>query len=706
VRFEESVTIPVPRARVWALVADPLGYPGLLDWFTAFVPEDADRPPGVGARYRMRVRAGSAEVGGLVEITEYDEGRDVVWTAVSGIEQRGRIRLRDADGGTLVLLRASYGAPGALLGTLSELVAAPQVRGEIRRSLESLARAATGRERPAPRGPGLPGRLAHEAVNVGLLARAGLVALMRPDKVARLALAAARWGASPATAIVAGAIRHPGRTLLADDEGELTYAEVDRRTSAVARGLAAEAGVGPGDRVGILCRDGRAFVEALLGVAKLGADAVLLNPSFAAPQITDVCRREDVASLIVDEDLLDLTRGAARGRARVLGWRAPDSRRRGPSLEALAAGESEPLEPPPAAGGVTILTSGTTGAPKGATRGAIPLTLDPAAALLERIPLREGQVVRVAAPLFHAWGFANLLLGMALGDTLVLRRRFDPEGCLADVEAHRCEALVVVPVMLGRILALPPAARSEHDTSSLRAVSASGSAVPGDLSTRWMDAFGDRLYNVYGSTEVSAATIATPEDLRHAPGTAGRPARGCVVRLYDEAGRPVLQGETGRIFVGNALLFEGYTGGGSKDRLDGLMATGDVGHFDAAGRLFVDGRDDDMVVSGGENVFPQEVEEALMAHPAVAEAAVVGVPDEEFGQRLRAFVVPADGEPVTPEELRDHVRARLARFKVPREVVLLDALPRTGSGKVLKRELAERPAAAGGATGSRTRRSR
>ena len=163
------------------------------------------------------------------------------------------------------------------------------------------------------------------------------------------------------------------------------------------------------------------------------------------------------------------------------------------------------------------------------------------------------------------------------------------------------------------------------------------------------------------------------------------------MRLYDEAGRPVLQGDTGRIFVGNALLFEGYTGGGSKDRLDGLMATGDVGHFDAAGRLFVEGRDDDMIVSGGENVFPQEVEDVLLSHPAVAEAAVVGVPDEEFGQRLRAFVVPAAGAQVAPDELRDHVRARLARFKVPREVVSIDALPRTGSGKVLRRELTAHP---------------
>ena len=338
---------------------------------------------------------------------------------------------------------------------------------------------------------------------------------------------------------------------------------------------------------------------------------------------------------------------------------------------------------------MTILTSGTTGTPKGASRSSTPLTLDAPASLLERIPLREGQTVRIGAPLFHAWGFSSFALGMALGDTFVLRRRFDPEQCLADIEEHRCEVLVVVPVMLQRILELPDDVRRRYDTSSLRAVCASGSALPGDLALRWMDEFGENLYNMYGSTEVSAATLARPKDLRRAPGTAGKPARGSIVRLYDEHGQPVLQGRTGRIFVGNSMLFEGYTGGGDKDRIDGLMATGDVGRFDEAGRLFVEGRDDEMIVSGGENVFPKEVEDVLSRHDAVGEAAAVGVPDEQFGQRLRAFVVLRDGHTATEQELKDHVKANLARYKVPREVMFLDDLPRNQTGKVLKRELSE-----------------
>jgi fatty-acyl-CoA synthase len=317
------------------------------------------------------------------------------------------------------------------------------------------------------------------------------------------------------------------------------------------------------------------------------------------------------------------------------------------------------------------------------------MTLDPAAALLERIPLHEGQVVRIGAPLFHTWGLANFALGSALGSTFVLRRRFDPEQCLEDIDRHRCNVLVVVPVMLQRILDLPDEVKRRYDTGSLRAVCASGSAMSGELANRWMDEFGENLYNMYGSTEVASATLATPEDMRRAPGTAGRPTRGTIVRLYDDRGRPVAQGRTGRIFVGSAMLFEGYTGGGSKDRIDGLMASGDLGRFDESGRLFVEGRSDEMIVSGGENVFPQEVEDVLAEHEAVAEAAAIGVEDEKFGQRLRAFVVLKPGREAGEDELKEHVKSNLARYKVPREVVFLDELPRNPTGKVLKRELAK-----------------
>jgi fatty-acyl-CoA synthase len=379
---------------------------------------------------------------------------------------------------------------------------------------------------------------------------------------------------------------------------------------------------------------------------------------------------------------------AAAGRLRVVADQGDEHDHAAPTLEELMGeGAERDLPPPSAPGKAIILTSGTTGTPKGASRRQ-PRSLDPAAALLAVIPLRAREATMIAAPLFHAWGFAHFTLAMALSSTLVLRRRFDPEATLALVAARRCRALVVVPVMLQRILELPEEALRRHDVSCLRAVPVSGSALPGALSDRWMATFGENLYNLYGSTEVAWATIATPQDLRDAPGAAGRPPYGTVVRLYDERGREVTEpGAVGRIFVGNEMAFEGYTGGGGKDAIDGLLSSGDLGHFDEAGRLYVDGREDDMIVSGGENVFPGEVEDLLHDHPAIAEAAVLGVEDARFGQRLRAVVVLRPGATLDEDAVRAYVKRNLAGYKTPRDVAFVDELPRTSTGKVLKRDL-------------------
>jgi fatty-acyl-CoA synthase len=407
---------------------------------------------------------------------------------------------------------------------------------------------------------------------------------------------------------------------------------------------------------------------------------LLLNTAFAGPQLTDVCLRENPVALVHDAQFGEVLEGATQGRVRI----------RTSELERLAtehAGQSPPR--PGRSGRITILTSGTTGTPKGAQRGSTGLTLDAPAGILSAIPWHTGMRTVIAAPLFHAWGLANFALGLGLDSTAILRRRFDPEATLADIAQHKADALVVVPVMLQRILELPESTRSRYDVSSLQVVAVSGSPVSGELAGRWMDAFGDNLYNLYGSTEVAFAAIAGPDDMRRAPGTVGRPPRGVRVKLLDQDGIEVRQGEVGRIFVGNSMLFEGYTGGGDKDRIDGLAATGDLGRFDEAGRLFIEGRDDEMIVSGGENVFPKEVEETLASHPAVVEAAAIGVPDDAFGQRLRAFVVLR--EEIGEDALKQHVREHLANYKIPREVVVLDDLPRNATGKVLKRELEKLP---------------
>jgi fatty-acyl-CoA synthase len=540
------------------------------------------------------------------------------------------------------------------------------------------------------RGKALLEALTHKAGGVKVLADAGIVRPVRPDKLLGVLTTLKRWGRGPASGYITSGLLCPDQLAIVDELGTLTFGELDRRTNALADSLA-RAGVKEGDGVGIMCRNHRGFVEATVATAKLGADVLYLNTAFAGPQLTEVVEREGPAALIYDEEFAGLLDKAGEGRLRFVAWH--DGGSEDPTLdELIAAGSESQPDAPDRVGKTIILTSGTTGSPKGANRSS-PQSLDPAISLLSKMPLQRGQTAHIAAPLFHSWGFAHFTLGLMLNSTLVLRRRFDPEESLAAIADSRADSLVVVPVMMQRILDLPEATRRRYDTSSLSVVAASGSALPGDLATEWMDEYGDTLYNLYGSTEVAWATIASPAEMRAAPGTAGTPPRGTVVRLYDEQGAPVPRGETGRIFVGNEFLFEGYTGGGTKDEIDGLMATGDVGRFDAGGRLFVEGRDDEMIVSGGENVFPKEVEDLLARHDAIAEAAAVGVPDQEFGQRLLGFVVLKSGAAVTEADLKSYVKANLARYKVPREIRFIDELPRNATGKVLKRELKELAAA-------------
>jgi acyl-CoA synthetase (AMP-forming)/AMP-acid ligase II len=530
----------------------------------------------------------------------------------------------------------------------------------------------------------------NRAQAVKVLAEAGVIRPMRPEKAVQMAATMLRWGPTPAAGYTISNVRRPDKVGIVDELGTLTFREIHERTNALANAWS-DLGIGEGDGVAILCRNHRGFIDATVACSKLGANALYLNTMFAGPQITDVCKREKPKAIVYDQEFEGLIQEAGRRRKRFVAWfdgeAGPPSA--DPLLEDLIAqGDTADLVPPAEKGRVVILTSGTTGTPKGANRSQ-PKSLLPAAGFLSKIPLRAEEPWMVAAPMFHSWGFAHFTLGMALGAQLVLRRRFDPEGTLSAMAQHQATTLAVVPVMLSRILELPPETIDRYDLRALRVIGASGSALPGPLANEVMDRFGDVLYNLYGSTEVAWATIAQPRDLRAAPGTAGKPPFGTIVRLYDDGGNEVPDGETGRIFVGNELVFDGYTGGGNKAIINGLMSTGDVGHFDEGHRLFVDGRDDEMIVSGGENVFPREVEDLLSHHDAVDEAAVVGVDDEKFGQRLRAFVVCTTEGAVGEDELKAYIKENLASYKVPREIVFLDELPRNATGKVVKRELVE-----------------
>src|ERR1700761_875558 len=535
-------------------------------------------------------------------------------------------------------------------------------------------------------------RFGDEAYFVGVCIRSGIVRPQLPHKVAQMLLAFERRGML-AGAVTIGAIRNGDRVAIRDERGDVTYAELDERTNALANAWR-ERGLEPGDGVAILVRNHRGFLEAVFTAAKCGAKIILLNTSFAAPQIREVAEREGTDLLVYDDEYSETLKGVDPPHGRWRAWVDEDSQhpeRVDDSLEALIDGGD--TSSPPKAGQapkIVILTSGTTGTPKGAPRDE-PRSLGLIGGLLSKVPFRARETTELAVPMFHALGFASLALGLALGSTIVVRRHFDPETTLDSLQDNEASALVVVPVMLQRILELGEEAVSARDLSELKVILVSGSALSTDLVKRSLHAFGPVVYNMYGSTEIAYATIATPTDLGEEPASVGRTGRGVVVKLFGDDGTPITEpGVIGRIFVGNSAQFEGYTGGETKEQLEGLMSSGDVGHFDDRGRLFIDGRDDEMIVSGGENVFPAEVEELLSGHEAFQEAAAIGVDDEKFGQRLRAFVVLRPGGEMSEDDVKDYVKENLARYKVPREVVFMDELPRNPTGKVVKRELEQR----------------
>ena len=526
------------------------------------------------------------------------------------------------------------------------------------------------------------------------LRRARLIAPLRPDRYLRMAAAMRREGMSATVGFAAAAQRCPDRPGLVDEIGTLTWKQLDERIDAFAAALQALPSGAP-EQIGVMCRNHRGFVVALVAAGRIGADVLLLNTAFAGPALAEVVEREGVDAIVYDEEFTDIVDRAMAGNTkatRILGWTDGAT---GLTVEGLAdehAGQRPRRTDRKSK--IILLTSGTTGTPKGAkpasSGGASELQ-----ALLDRVPWRAEEATMIAAPMFHAWGYSQLLFSALMACTIVTRRKFDPEATLQLIDRHHATGLVVVPVMFDRIMELPDDVRNRYSGRSLRFATASGSRMRPDVVIKFMDQFGDVIYNNYNATESGMIATATPEDLRAVPDTAGKPVYGTEIRILDEDFNELPIGEVGQIFVRSGTLFDGYTSGATKNFHDGFMASGDVGYLDEAGRMFVVGRDDEMIVSGGENVYPIEVEKMLVSHPEVAEATVIGVDDEQYGQRLAAFVVLEKGAGATPDALKQHVRDNLTNYKVPRNISVLDELPRGSTGKILRKEL-ESLAAPGG----------
>ncbi|OBH50547.1 acyl-CoA ligase FadD12 [Mycobacterium mantenii] len=526
------------------------------------------------------------------------------------------------------------------------------------------------------------------------LRRAGMIAPMRPDRYLKMAAAMRREGMGMTVGFAGAAQRCPDRPGLIDELGTLTWRELDERINAFGAALQ-NLPAGQPKVVGIMCRNHRGFVEAVVATNRIGSDVVLLNTSFAGPALAEVVNREGVDAVVYDEEFTPTVDRALADKpdaSRIVAWTDGPHELTVEKMIADHAGQQPRRSG--RKGRMILLTSGTTGTPKGANQTGGNAGIGTLKAILDRTPWRAEENIVIVAPMFHAWGFSQLIFAASMACTVITRRKFDPEATLDLIDRHKATGLAVVPVMFDRIMELPAEVRRRYSGRSLRFAAASGSRMRPDVVIAFMDAFGDVIYNNYNATEAGMIATATPQDLRAAPDTAGRPAGGTEIRILDPEFNELPTGEVGSIYVRNNTQFDGYTSGSTKDFHAGFMSSGDVGYLDEAGRLFVVGRDDEMIVSGGENVYPIEVEKTLAAHSDVAEAAVIGVDDEQYGQRLAAFVVLEPGAALdagaAPEALKQHVRENLANYKIPREITVLDELPRSSTGKILRADLQAR----------------
>lgn len=522
------------------------------------------------------------------------------------------------------------------------------------------------------------------AYTLKVLRRIGLIKPNYPNRLFKAAKALRSWGPGFPSGLASATARYPDQTAIIDDAGQLTYQELYNKVNQFAQYLR-DRGLGEGDSIALLARNSRYMIIGLIAIMQIGGKVLLLNTMASRSQLKELCAREGAQLAVVDEEFLPVVADIG-DKDIVLAWADTKDTDRN-TIDSVSKGKSTAAHKKPKSHGkIIIFTSGTTGLPKGAQRRE-PKDLKPLLTFFGSIPYRGNSTVVVAAPIFHSWGLLNFGFALSTAATYVLRRRFVPEQVLKDIDQYQARVLVVVPLMIQRIVDADPEVIKNVDVSSLEITASSGSALAGDLALHFMDLFTDSIYNFYGATETGWVTIATPQDLRAAPGTAGTVPWRTTVKILDEKGNEVPTGETGVIYVGNEMQFVGYTDGNSKSFADGLMHSGDLGYFDEAGRLFVAGRDDDMIISGGENVFPRELEDALIEHEAVSDVVVTGVEDKQWGQRLAAFVVVRDGKEVSEEDLIQYAKDNVARFAVPKRVVFLDELPRNPTGKVMKRKL-------------------
>ena len=517
---------------------------------------------------------------------------------------------------------------------------------------------------------------------VPAVTRAGFVSAEGGPRAA-LALAPnlARYWFTTAREVEQGAAAAPDRIALIDDTGVLTYRQLRDDSRSLAKWLLAlqdERGLDE-LRIGVMARNGRGIILPLAAKGYAGAHIFLLNIGSSPEQLAGIFAENDINVLFIDDEFADRLPANTDGITII---RAHEDGGEGLSIGQVVRRDVDRQLPRwPKHGNLVLMSSGTTGIPKGIVRPEprMPFVV---AGYLEAIPWRAGDTVQLTASIFHTWGWSALQVALATRSTIVTRRIFDPDACFRDIQRYRCDGLISSPIFFKQMLDL----QESYDTSSLRYLASAGNAVSPALLRRTTERFGPILANIYGSTELALAAAASPEQMQADPTTVGKVPPGTVLKLYDDQGREVRPGETGRIFLYNETALRGYTNPATEMvEIDGLVEMGDLGYLDDDGYLHVQSRNDDMIIVGGENVHPQSVVEVLEDMPGVGEVYAHGVDDEQMFKRIAVWVVRSAD--ITADAVRDWVRAHLADHSIPRDVHFVDELPRNAVGKVVPRFL-------------------
>jgi len=542
-------------------------------------------------------------------------------------------------------------------------------------------------------------RLGRAKFFADVLRSSKVVQPIRPSSLAQFVKGARQTKPGPHLAVMYHAAVHPDKEAIIEygENGvrRMSWGELDATINRLAHALVAR-GVRGGSRVALMLPNGSEYLIAQQALARIGGTAVQIGYRLKAGEISYILENSEPTATIVYHEYVATMNDARKqahkgGSMLVVGGDAE-----GPDVEewdrALAA--ASPEMPPRVrggdGGGVIVYTSGTTGKPKGANRAWRKTGLESVADMILQVGMRADDRHLVVCPLYHSAAPAFVAIMLSLGATIVLQNHFEPEAALDIIQKERVTCSLMVPTMLIRMTNLPPETLAKYDTKSLRWVMSAAAPLTTDAARRFMERFGPVLWNFYGATETGLVTLAGPHDHVSRPGTIGKKLRGNDIRLLDDNGKDVRVGDVGELYARNPTLISGYHGNEDATRSsqrDGFFSVGDVGRVDAEGYYYLESRKTDMVISGGVNIYPREIEDHLSTHPAILEAAVIGVPDPEWGETLRAFIVLRGGEQLTETDVINYCREHLADFKRPRKVTFLPELPRNPTGKVLKREL-------------------